>query len=220
MRNIPMFTTGDGIASLILEEIPYKKCAYVRIQSALDPKGLLGDCVTFCRAAGASRIYATGSDFLSSYPVFTEIWEMSCRRNNLECGKAKLLPLAQNTLSDWCDIYNKRMVDVPNAATMTSAAAKKLLDTEDAYFVYLENVCIGIGKAKNDRLDVIATCIPGHGTDVLLALCSILTEEYVKVQVASSNDRAVKLYKEHGFIKTDTISTWFSIADEGAEVKR
>ena len=212
VRNIPIFTTEAGVASLILEEIPYKKCAYVRIQSSLSPKQLLDDCVAFCRAAGAAYIYATGSEFLDRYPVFAELWEMSCRRDQLECGNAERIPVDQNNLEAWCAIYNQRMADVPKAATMTPAAAKKLLDTADAYFVYLDNVCIGIGKAKGDRVEAIATCVSGRGSEVLLALCGALSCEYIKVQVASSNIPAIKLYEKYGFIKTGTISCWYTVA--------
>ena len=38
MRNIPVFTTEFGVASLILKEIPYKGTAYVRLQSSLYPE--------------------------------------------------------------------------------------------------------------------------------------------------------------------------------------
>lgn len=213
MKNIPMFTTESGVASLILEEIPYKRCAYIRIQSALDPEQLLADCIAFCRAAGAVDIYAAGSEYLNSYPVFTEIWEMSASRDGLTVGNAELVPVNQSNLEHWCQIYNQRMADVSNAATMTATAAKNLLETADAYFVYSDNVCIGIGKAKDDRVEAVASCVPGRGSDVLLALCNVLTGEYVKLQVATTNKRAVRLYEKHGFMKMDTISCWYRVAN-------
>ena len=44
MRNIPVFTTEFGVASLILKEIPYTGIAYVRLQSSLFPEKLLEEC--------------------------------------------------------------------------------------------------------------------------------------------------------------------------------
>ena len=32
MKNIPIFTTDWGVATLLLKEIPYKEIAYVKIQ--------------------------------------------------------------------------------------------------------------------------------------------------------------------------------------------
>ena len=58
MRNIPVFTTEFGVASLILKEIPYTQTAYIKILSSLAPVELLEECRSFCRAAGAEKIYA------------------------------------------------------------------------------------------------------------------------------------------------------------------
>ena len=60
MRNIPVFTTEYGVGSLILREIPYRQEAYIRIQDTKEPEAFLGECVDFCKAAGAERIYGTG----------------------------------------------------------------------------------------------------------------------------------------------------------------
>jgi hypothetical protein len=35
MRDIPMFTTEYGVASLVLKEIPYQAAAYITIQDSL-----------------------------------------------------------------------------------------------------------------------------------------------------------------------------------------
>ena len=54
MRDIPLFTVTDGMATLILHEIPFRKEAYVWVRSlfgSLD--GLMQECAGFCRAAGA-----------------------------------------------------------------------------------------------------------------------------------------------------------------------
>ena len=53
MKDIPVFTTENGAASLILGEIPYRGQAYIRIQDSLEPESLLKECVSFCRMCGA-----------------------------------------------------------------------------------------------------------------------------------------------------------------------
>ena len=60
MKDIPMFTTPYGVASLSLREVPYQKAAYICILSADQPEMLLEECVSFCRACGAEKVYAKG----------------------------------------------------------------------------------------------------------------------------------------------------------------
>ena len=50
MRDLPMFTTEFGVASLILKEIPYREEAYILVQSTQEPEKLLRECIDFCRA--------------------------------------------------------------------------------------------------------------------------------------------------------------------------
>ena len=82
MRDIPMFTTENGIATLVLREIPTKQTAYIHLQSSQEPERLLSECVDFCRAAGAEKIYATGHACLEKYPLFTTIICMRGRGDN------------------------------------------------------------------------------------------------------------------------------------------
>ena len=61
MKDIPVFTTQNGVASLILQEIPTQGCAYIRLQATLSPEQLLAECISFCRMVGATRIYVAGA---------------------------------------------------------------------------------------------------------------------------------------------------------------
>ena len=69
MKDIPVFTTENGAASLILGEIPYRGEAFVRIQDSLEPESLLKECVSFCRMCGAERVYASGHPCLEALPL-------------------------------------------------------------------------------------------------------------------------------------------------------
>lgn len=209
MRDIPVFTTEYGAASLTLREIPYRKMAYIRLQATEMPGQLLSQCVDFCKACGAERIFAAGDDFLEKYPLHTEIWRMQAQ--SLPQTDASLFPLQSHTLSRWLECYNRRMADVPNAATLTVRDGEKLLEEGSGYFVHRGDILIGIGKATGDRIEAVASLIPGGGRDTVLALATALASERVLVEVASENRAAVRLYERLGFVKASLLSRWFRV---------
>ena len=92
MRDIPVFTTPAGVASLTLKEIPYRGMAYIRLQDSVEPEQLLKECVDFCRAAGAEYVFATGHSILKDYPVHTSIWRLSCLRDTLSQTDCSFAP--------------------------------------------------------------------------------------------------------------------------------
>lgn len=211
MKNIPAFTSSGGVASLVLEEIPYKKEAYIRIHNVYDFEILIADCISFCKAVGAEKIYASGAVPPNRYLIHTEIWMLSADRCQLPITDAKLVPVTENTLVNWIEIYNRKMRNVHNAATMNQTKCVKLLETEDVYFVYKSNVQIGICKGKNGVIDVIASTTIGGGADVVLAMCSAFSVPDIHVQVASTNAKALNLYNKLGFSKVETISVWYKV---------
>lgn len=98
MKDIPAFTTENGIASLILREIPYSTAAYVRIHAAEAPEALLEECKGFCLGAGAKAVYAAGHAVLEAYPLHTAIWRMRRRKEGLPDTDAALWPVQERTL--------------------------------------------------------------------------------------------------------------------------
>ena len=77
MRDFPIFTTENGVGSLVLKEIPYRGVAYITIRDSSAPAEFLNECADFCRAVGAQHVYASGHSILESYPVYTSIVQMS-----------------------------------------------------------------------------------------------------------------------------------------------
>lgn len=211
MRNIPLFTTEAGVAGLVLEEIPYKREAYIRILNTTNPKQLLEDCVGFCRSAGAEHIYASGNEILETFPLHTAILRMTCARDRLKEGTATLVAVNDERIEEWREIYNIRMQAVPNASTMTVGSAQKLLETGDAYFVYRKDALLGIGKASDCKVDVVISVIPGEGEEIVLALNSALIGDIITVEVSSANLPAVKLYERMGFLVTEELSRWYQV---------
>ena len=120
MKDIPVFTTEHGAASLFLREIPYRKRAHIKLQATQEPEKLLEECISFCRACGAEWIDAAGNDCLERYPLITAIVAMQCEKAAIPETDVCLFPVTENTVSKWLDIYNERMADVPNAAYLDS----------------------------------------------------------------------------------------------------
>ena len=211
MKNLPVFTTEYGVATLILKEIPYQETAYIILQDTLEPLLLVRECAEFCRACGAERIYARGNDALAEYPFFTAMWEMTCLRESIPDTDAALWPVQERTLTQWQEIYNQKVKTVPNGAWMTDAGAKDMLAKGDGYFVHRGDTLLGIGKASADRIDWVASVKPGAGADVVKALIHATTEDRVSLTVASVNQKAVSLYESLGFLKTAEIRRWHTI---------
>ena len=209
MRDIPFFQTENGVASLILKEVAYKKIAYIRIQSAMKLDSLLSDCIGFCKAVGAEHIYAAGHDELRQYPLFTSIIEMSCNKGNIPRLDLKLVPTDTDNYEQWRRIYNNAMHDIANAATITLQDVEKHMP--GSYFVYNLDELIGIGKITDNRIDAIASVMKGAGRMTLSALASLIREENVLVEVASNNVPAMRLYESMGFRIIREISRWYQV---------
>ncbi len=211
MRNIPVFTTESGVASLILEAVAAKKEAYVRIQSSLDPEKLLQECKEFCIACGAERIFATGHDILGSYLLHTAVIEMKAPRNAVGETDASLFPMQEETMMLWRRVYNEGMAQVDNAAWLSESEMKKILKEGSAYFVHRDRELLGIGRASAGRIDAVVSLVRGAGADVVRALCHALSDDTVTIEVASTNSRAIALYQRLGFVPTRKVSKWFQI---------
>lgn len=211
MKNIPVFTSEYGVASLFLKEIPYRARAHIKIQSSLEPEKLLQECIGFCRACGAEWIDAAGHDFLQRYPRLATLLVMQRDLEGLPETDACLFPVTESTVQQWLDIYNERMADVPNAAYMDGADGKELLKTGDGYFIHRDGQLLGIGKAAGDYIDTVISVVPGAGETVVLALAGLLTGQTVRLMVADTNARAVRLYERMGFLKVKELSSWYRV---------
>jgi GNAT superfamily N-acetyltransferase len=90
---------------------------------------------------------------------------------------------------------------------------KNLLKSGDGYFVHRDGKLLGIGKAAGDFIDTVIAVEPGAGETVVRALASILTEDTVKLWVASANTRAIGLYERMGFVTVKELSRWYLVKD-------
>ena len=211
MKDIPMFTSEYGVASLFLREIPYRGRAHIKIQSSLDPEKLLEECVSFCRMCGAEWIDAAGHAYLEKYPLITALVSMQCSREQLGESDACLFPMTEQTMKQWLDICNERMANVPNAAFLDAKDGRELLEKGNAYFVHRDGQLLGIGIASGDFIDTVVAVQPGAGETVVRALNGVLTGDTARLMVADANARAVRLYERLGFVKVKELSRWYQI---------
>ena len=211
MRDIPFFTTELGAASLTLSQIPYTQTAYIRIQDTDSPAEFLKECISFCKMAGAEVIYATGHNVCLSYPFSTSIIAMQAKKSCIGSTEAYLMPVTEKTIEQWRGIYNDKAVHIPNGAWMTLRDGAEMLQRGSGYFVYKEDVLLGIGKTYGNQVQWIASVHPGGGEDILKALCRAIAEDIISLEVADSNKKALDLYTKLGFVSVEMLSQWYRV---------
>lgn len=213
MKNIPHFVTPWGIASLILEEIPYRGEAFIRIQTVDDAcfSQLLDECVSFCRAAGAKTVRAAGHPALCAYRVYATLLKMRCDRALLPEPDCCLWPLLPENAERFRELYNRRMADVPNASTMTHGKLEQLLESGGGYFVHRDGKLLGLGIVSGEALEAVIGVEPGAGMSVTAALASALTCDSVTLTVAAENRRAMRLYTRLGFLPVEETAVWHTV---------
>ena len=209
MRDFPIFTTEYGVASLFLKEIPYKNEAYIRIRDVQSGflKEHLAECVSFCRMAGAERVYAADHPQLSDWPYAFSLYKMQ--------GKAwvdpekleNLFPVTEPTVGQWRQICNEKMRPIACTATQTSRDEKEIL-SGGAYFIHHNGELLGIGWVKDPELLTVAAVKPGAGERVMHTLMSLMEGADMTLEVASTNQRAIRLYEKLGFVKTAELTRW------------
>jgi len=212
LRDFPIFPTDYGVSSLVLKEIPYRKQAYIRIGD-VQPRFLrehLEECAKFCRMAGAERIFAAGEG-LESYPVYTSVLQMQGQAwvnpEKLCC----LFPVTEATVSRWRELHNQAMARVDNAGTLESRDEKKILENPGAYFVHDNGRLLGIGWMEDCKLLAVAAVERGTGEQVMHTLMSLVEGDPLTVEVASTNERAIRLYEKLGLCKTREIICWHDV---------
>ncbi len=212
MRDFPIFTTEYGVSSLTLREIPYKNIAYICIRDVQEDffEEHLAQCVSFCRMCGAERIFATGHGKLAEYPLYTTVLEMRGQAMPDPAQVKCLFPVTEQTVSQWRSVYNKKMTCVDNASTLESRDETRIVQSGGAYYVHEAGKLLGIGWLEGEKLLAIAAVEKGAGELVMHTLMSLLEGQAMTLEVASTNDRAIRLYEKLGFVKTAEIIRWYS----------
>lgn len=213
MKDIPVFSTELGVASLVLKEIPYRQTAYIHIQDAQPDQAdaFVKECLDFCRMAGADHVFATGHPQLERYPLHTVIYRMRGTWGAGQAPEGLLWPVTHETVSQWRKIYNQKMESVDNAVTLAAADEKRILASPGAYFIHRDEELWGIGWIRDDEILAVAAAQPGKGRRVLEALMSAGAGGHFYLEVASTNEKAIRLYESMGFIKIEEKSRWYRV---------
>lgn len=214
MKDIPVFTTPAGTASLILREIPYKKTACVLIRSIL-PGGMetvLSDCRTFCVQAGAERVLVTADEPLD-LPVDHDMLEMSRPRSGLPFSEepVRLEPLTRENATDYQSVYNRLFAAVPTAATCDETGLSRLLASGTAFLTRIDGKPAGIGVAEGSELRAVGV-LPeyrGLGRRLTLTLLEKLEGPDLFLSAASTNKPALRLYERLGFQRKRILCRWY-----------
>lgn len=214
MKDIPIFPTEHGVASLILREIPYRQEAYVRVQNVQteDLSELLRECADFCKACGAKTVLWTGvqTDAVPEMTVLRMQGTAWVDGSMLE----QLFPVTEKTAARWRNIYNERMRSVPQARTLSFADEKELSECGGAYFVHHDGELLGIGWLEDTHLLALASCKPGAGMRVAHTMMSLAEGANITLEVADRNRKAVELYQKLGFVATGIVSQWYLLNDK------
>lgn len=213
MKDFPFFTTEYGVASLVLKEIPYKEEAYITLRDAQPghEEDLLAECISFCRMAGAEKIYAAGHAWLERYPLYTSVYEMRGEARTDGEKLENLFPVTDATVAQWRQIYNEKMRHVDCAATQTAFDEKKIVTSGGAYFVHHEGELLGIGWLDGSALLAVCAAKPGAGERMMHTLMSLVEGDQMTLEVASTNERAIRLYERLGFIKVREKQRWYRV---------
>ena len=211
MKDFPMFTTEYGVASIFLKEVPYRKESYIVIQSSQQPAELLQECISFCRMVGAEKIYARGHAYLEQYPLYSVIYEMRGVARVDDTLVQNLWPVTKENIAHWRQLLNERMSGVDHAQTLTHADEKEILGLGGGYFVHDDGKLLGAGWIVDHELRLLAACERGAGERVMHTLLSTLSEHSIRIQVVSTNERAIRLYERMGFVKTAELHRWYCV---------
>ena len=124
---------------------------------------------------------------------------------------AALWPADSTTIGRWREIYNEKAVRVPNGAWMTEKESLRILQEEQPYFVHRDKELLGIGLLNGNMICWVCACVPGAGADVVRALSHASFGEDLVLEVASANEKAIRLYQKLGFTLTAEKSRWYKI---------
>ena len=206
MKDFPVFTTEFGAASLTLRQIPYRGEAYIHLQSfgEADREKLIGECAAFCRVAGAEKIYVTPAKGEGDVKVFLLRGVPVLNEEDVE----NIFPVTEQTVGEFRRIANERLKAVDLAAMLEKRDEEEILASGGAYFIHRAGKLLGIGWLQEDKLKLIASVVPGEGYAVAQTLLSVQPGQSICLEVASTNERALRLYERLGFLPVQVLETW------------
>lgn len=211
MKNIPVFTTEHGVASLILDQISFNGAAYIRIQSSAEQNAFVKECLDFCKAVGADSVYMTGIAVPQDHMGAFSLIIMERKRSGLAAVSLDVIPVCKSNMDYFKSVYNEKMRNIPLASAMSSKDLDAVIQQKNGYLLYENGDLLGIGIADDGWIRSIIAVKRGAGERILLALNQLLHGDTVRVELVDANIRAKRLYDRLGFRVSETIETWYKI---------
>ena len=162
------------------------------------------ECRDFCRAAGAETVYVTPP---AGKPD-VEILEMRGVPGLQEEEVENIFPVTEQTVGVWREIANDRLRGVDLAAMLEKKEEETILRSGGAYFIHRSGRLLGIGWLEGETLKLIASVVPGAGTAVAKTLLSVEPGQSIRLEVASTNRAAIRLYEKLGFLTVGCLEAW------------
>ena len=217
MKNIPMFTSSYGLATLILKEIAWNGRAYVLVRSVWNDQtaALLDECRSFCRAVGAEEIYASwDAEELPAEHAWDMI-DMACPKSALPAPRqtVELEQATPETAEDYLRIYNQCFRDVPAAASYDRKSLEPLYGEEMIWLAKVHGQYAAVAEISKEGLEGIAVLpeFRGLGFDLAATVLRMVPSTEVRLKVASTNVRARRLYDRLGFAEVGISRRWYRL---------
>ena len=215
MKEFPVFTTEYGVASLTMKQIPYRGEAYIQVQDSApgQREALIRECADFCRAAGAEKILVTPAEGEPDIRILEMRGVPSLDFEEVQ----NIFPVTEETVSRWREIANQRLRLVDLAAMLEKKDEQRILSSGGAYFIHSQGTLLGIGWLEGEELKLLASVVPGAGYQVAQTLLSVQPGQSIRLEVASTNGKAIRLYERLGFLPVAELETWQELktADSG-----
>ena len=198
MKDIPIFTGCDGIATLILSQIPYRGEAFVLIRSVFtNAAACIRECESFCRAAGAEQVYFGGHADFDGFELYASIIE----REAPSLPQTDAIAVPTSEFAWWAEIYNEKFKAIP--------AAKYCITPENPYIIKHHGEIIGIGQVGGNTIRSVAALQKGRGADCVCALARLCEGQPIRLLCAEQNLSAMRLYDRLGFSRGERKEVWY-----------
>jgi len=217
MRNIPVFTAENGLASLILREIPYSGRAYVLIRAIWHDcaAALLQECAQFCRAVGATEIFASDGEAELPAAHAYDMLQLVCLPGDLPqlVQPVELVPVCEENGDRYLEIYNRCFQLLPGAAAYRQEDVLRLQTEGRGFLARTEGGYGGVIELGDRTLEGIAVLPEHRGLGYPMALTALqrFRGQQIRLKVADNNHNARALYERLGFREEKRISRWWLV---------
>ena len=216
MKNIPVFMSPAGTATLILQEIPRSGRAFILLQTIV-PEGLqqlTADAKKFCQDCGAKEIFISNAREKLPFSPAYDILILTVQKDSLPAGRpVTLQPLSQENAELYISIYNRCFEGISHAVSYDRSQIRRIKAQDQQAFIACsaDGSPAGIGELHGNELAAVAV-LPeyrGMGKALTLSLLALCPGPEIILTVASDNQRALGLYEKLEFHVKEIESRWY-----------